>query len=439
MKWFHKPHIGYKKCIIDTEMVIVKVDVRGDNDEDRYVIKDINYARYSCGKVKVLDIYNPESGEHFKRASSIHNDNLMFTVGKVCKEGEISGILGIYYYLTEDAARWERATIDLNDMVDNLRTIRDCGVEMTYRRSGQLMRKRTFEGGVLCEFASYHYDGSVDELFECKDGKYHGDYEKYFICPDKIKIKCSYVEGKLHGDYVKYYRPDRVELKCTYVEGKLHGKYVKYFTDSDKVREKRIYRNGKKIKSLIKHHIGYKKCRDGKIVKLAIMGKNNEGREWVVDPKFAKFRCSKAGVLDIYDPKTKESFFQASSIRNADFIYSNGYIHECEYKYDDYINEVCTSGIHYYLNEEAAIGYDDNKGQVVFHNGKTRFHYYSNGQIEIKYTIKKGKMHGKFVRFDGCGKLISESYYENNKLLWRNKLENGKWVCTMNNKNDFFI
>ena len=49
-------------------------------------------------------------------------------------------------------------------------------------------------------------------------------------------------------------------------------------------------------------HVGYKRCNEGLIVKLRIEGENNELRSNVErkNSKYAKHRCSKAFVLDIY-------------------------------------------------------------------------------------------------------------------------------------------
>lgn len=117
-------------------------------------------------------------------------------------------------------------------------------------------------------------------------------------------------------------------------------------------------------------HIGYKKCivKDicPVIVKLEILGKNNESRTGIGNSKFAKFRCSKARVLGIYDYgydfgtnnihiNTTE-FSSAVSIYNQSFQYTVGQIVEVD-NYDNNINEVCATGIHYFLSGEVALMY----------------------------------------------------------------------------------
>ena len=48
------------------------------------------------------------------------------------------------------------------------------------------------------------------------------------------------------------------------------------------------------------NQVRFKKCRGNRVVELEIIGTNNESRK-VHNPEFAKYRCSKARVLKIYD------------------------------------------------------------------------------------------------------------------------------------------
>lgn len=102
-------------------------------------------------------------------------------------------------------------------------------------------------------------------------------------------------------------------------------------------------------------HIGYKQIKYGKIVELEIIGDHNENRSTMVNPLYAKMRCSKANVLDIYsidDPSKK--FKNGMSIYDSGFMYDVG--KTVSTKYDPNENNICTGGIHYYLNRESAIG-----------------------------------------------------------------------------------
>ncbi len=100
-------------------------------------------------------------------------------------------------------------------------------------------------------------------------------------------------------------------------------------------------------------HVGYKQLRGKLICVLKILGENTESRK-VIDKQYAKFRTSKAQVMDIYsmnDPQVK--FKQGSSIFDDKFIYTVGETIEVE-NYDRDHDEPGGYGIHYFLSEEAA-------------------------------------------------------------------------------------
>lgn len=208
--------------------------------------------------------------------------------------------------------------------------------------------------------------------------------------------------------------------------------------------------------------IGYKKCRDGRIVRLQILGKNNRYRWDVVDENFAKFQCSDALVLDIYDPNTLEIFETARSIRDNEFIYSVNQIASSSlYGYDT--SEVCAPGIHYFSNEKAAMAYDgvilmiknenrcveyDNNGGVLeaytvdkdgLKDGEcTRYHYNSN-KFCFVCTYSKGKLNGKYISYFENGKISGVctyvqgktcgedvDYYDNGKMLRKCTYKDGE-------------
>ena len=129
-------------------------------------------------------------------------------------------------------------------------------------------------------------------------------------------------------------------------------------------------------------HIGYKKCHNGRIAVLEILGKNNEEREDIVDKSFAGMRCSMARVVRIYDMHDPElEYEEAFGIYNKYFKYAVGEVVEPFDEFDEDLNKVCSSGIHYFLREEPAYywKYEPENGLCEG--------WYINGQIMLRCTV----------------------------------------------------
>lgn len=215
--------------------------------------------------------------------------------------------------------------------------------------------------------------------------------------------------------------------------------------------------------------IGYKKCRDNKIVELEILGQNNENRPDIYDKNFAKMRCSKARVLKIYDMFDESlKYDTAFSMRciDSDFAYKVGKIVEPDY-YDSTIETVCTNGIHYFLTKEAAFGYGFREyllahtytGEIVdyFDDGRIHYRYnyvngllegivigyFQNGEIDFQQRYEKDKLNGisevyhflaphfvsRRISFkNGVKDGIFESFYENGKIEKRGNYKDGKEI-----------
>lgn len=199
-------------------------------------------------------------------------------------------------------------------------------------------------------------------------------------------------------------------------------------------------------------HVGYKKCRNGIIVELNILGKTNEDRVDIVNPKLAKMRSSKVGVTKIYEVCYNENgeryeveHDKAVSLYTIHFEYHVGDIIR-EPNFDFNLDKVCTSGIHYFLTEKAALAFDfdghppKNGRHVTWHdngvireigfylNGRRHGKYrswYNNGQSYISCDYDNGEYHGNFkswykngdqmdnvdynnVKRDGCGRSYLE-------------------------------
>jgi hypothetical protein len=94
--------------------------------------------------------------------------------------------------------------------------------------------------------------------------------------------------------------------------------------------------------------IGWKKCRDGAIVKLGISSraKRSHGSE-------RKARCSRAKVLAIWDSQGK-AISEAVSQFDRTFVYRVGEIVEPKNGWDEDRWNTCGAGIHFYITREEA-------------------------------------------------------------------------------------
>lgn len=181
-------------------------------------------------------------------------------------------------------------------------------------------------------------------------------------------------------------------------------------------------------------HIGYKVCRINKydneivIVKLMILGNNNEDRSDVFDPETAKMRSSEVKVLEIYKKENckVKRYPTAVSIYDPDFTYTlNETIKIKNYDTRKYV--VCSPGIHYFLTEEAALCY----GQIDPLNGKS-IRYHDNGKVSSECYIINGQVHGKYASWHLNGTKNVECIYVNGK-------KNGKCVSWYDNGDIYYV
>ena len=157
-------------------------------------------------------------------------------------------------------------------------------------------------------------------------------------------------------------------------------------------------------------HIGYKKCRGGRIVVLEILGEHNEERENVVDKRFAEMRCSKARVMRIYDMHdTSIEYEEAFSIYDKSFRYEVGKVVRQKGPFRKDLEVVRRPGIRYFLCEEPAHAW-----RYTPHNGLSKS-WYNNGSISTRYTYKDGKLDG-----------LCESFHCNDQMYVCTTYKNGK-------------
>lgn len=188
----------------------------------------------------------------------------------------------------------------------------------------------------------------------------------------------------------------------------------------------------------VKKHIGYKKCRDNIMLKLEILGKNNEKRENAVVPEFAKMRSSKVKVLKIYKlhfnqkgkrVETVMNHVTAQSKHDIKFKYKFNEIIEVD-TYDENIENVCSQGIHYFMSEEAAYYYD-----FTPQNGICK-RWYDNGVLMYQFNCRYGKRNGIKKEWFDTGILKSQENYLRDILHGKTKTwyHDGKLQCVINYK-----
>lgn len=114
-------------------------------------------------------------------------------------------------------------------------------------------------------------------------------------------------------------------------------------------------------------HIGYKMCRNNRLVTLAITGRHTtEHRPGICDATHVKMRCSQAFVLNICDAITGKRYNTAQSGWDPSYTYYRG--RTVRPNHYDRSNAVCAAGIHYFLTPEAA------KAWWVHTNAPEKFH-----------------------------------------------------------------
>ncbi len=182
----------------------------------------------------------------------------------------------------------------------------------------------------------------------------------------------------------------------------------------------------------------YKACRNS-IVTLQLFPDSvtNENREGVVNPLHAKFRTDKALVVSMVDPFVQEAITEDTSLYDQKFSYKVGEI--AVTTFDNDINKVCASGIHYFKTEETAISCYVHQQKDIKPDGTWRW-WYESGQLQSEETYKNGKLDGTTWReWYESGQLQSEETYKNGKLdgTWREWYESGqlKYERTYKNGN----
>ena len=158
----------------------------------------------------------------------------------------------------------------------------------------------------------------------------------------------------------------------------------------------------------------YKSCQTEWIVVLEPLKDTitNMNRRSVVDDRYAKFRGNKFKVVKIehkLDP-TKTVDEIENSIYGKKIVYKVGEIVEVE-DYDQDIENICASGIHFYKTKEGAYW-----GEPIRIENGTFEVYHGNGQIGVKCTYGNGTIDGEHVSYYDNGQINKKCNYVNGKI-----------------------
>lgn len=137
---------------------------------------------------------------------------------------------------------------------------------------------------------------------------------------------------------------------------------------------------------------------------------NNLNRK-VVDKNHAKYRCEKAFVIKIYDKYTEEEVSSVKDSHDPHFIYEKDkYIYVLNYDYN--IDEVCTTGISFFLSKETAYFCNIIRSRIITGEYKQWYH---NGQLYEKCNFIDGKKEGSYERYYINGQSYEKYNYTNDK------------------------
>jgi hypothetical protein len=144
-----------------------------------------------------------------------------------------------------------------------------------------------------------------------------------------------------------------------------------------------------------------------------------------VDSNYAKFRCDKARVVDIVNFYNGITLDRDTSFHRPNFVYRKGDI--VSTYYDPQINEVCSSRIHYFKTQDAAISWWYRQKDKHPKNGVLTW-WYDSGEKYRKLVYKERQLNGVRTFWYETGQKESECIFKDGKPdgVWTNWYKNGQ-------------
>ena len=134
----------------------------------------------------------------------------------------------------------------------------------------------------------------------------------------------------------------------------------------------------------------------------------NESRP-VADTYCAKFRANKLQVVDIinkFDQSITCDSICNSVYKDKQMVYKKGEIIEVE-EFNTNVNEVCTTGIHYYKTMKVAFYLE----LEIVRDGEL-ISWRDNGGMLSKRTYKDGKREGEWIYWYDNGQMNTKAIYK---------------------------
>lgn len=149
-------HIGYNKCKGNR---IVKLEIQGENNENRRDVVDAKHAKYRCSQATVLSITSWNEKETFTEATSLTIDQeseLVYRVGETITIDDYDiDLNGINYYL-------DRLTAVQFFKIDKKYT----GLREMYWSNGNLWQKIEYVNGEHNGlYERYNLNGQLERKF----------------------------------------------------------------------------------------------------------------------------------------------------------------------------------------------------------------------------------------------------------------------------------
>ena len=141
--------------------------------------------------------------------------------------------------------------------------------------------------------------------------------------------------------------------------------------------------------------------------------KTNHERKNIFNPIYAKYRTNSAKVINIIDENGKEYNEAYTAFYEKKIIYKLNEIVKSEF--DNNINVVCGTGIHFFLNKFVAYNYSRKMFEQKWNEPNLYQTFYNNGQIKERINYLYDESYGfikKYVElwFENGKKWKVESY-----------------------------
>jgi hypothetical protein len=172
----------------------------------------------------------------------------------------------------------------------------------------------------------------------------------------------------------------------------------------------------------------YKSCCDWIVTLQPVEGTiTNIDRNSVVDPRYAKFRGDKFMVVGIehkYDPTLTTESVTSSGYYKESLVYRVGEIVTVE-DFDNDLNNICSTGIHFFLTKEAAFSYEMPTEEYLKQLSGHRITYHDNGHKDTEAVYENGVRCGPYIVYHPNGVKGFEATFENGKPCGRRTIYRG--------------